>query len=124
MPLTAKKVEEISPERFCAFCDRSSSHYSVGPLTDDVPVNDVLRVCDACFEDLLGGDATSKKCAFCGKQAVYGTMRNRRVYKYGSRSAVTIERMPHYYVLCGDHFEEALNEVQKQKSQSQISDFC
>lgn len=123
MTITVKHVVESQPWRFCAFCDRRESHYTIGPLPEqDVSDERYLRSCIDCFTYLVANSSPTG-CAKCGNLAQYGSMTAQRYNKFGSRTSKDIRHRPDERVLCEKHFTAIRDELDEKRVQYTLDDF-
>jgi hypothetical protein len=123
MTITVNHVVETQPWRFCAFCDKNESHYTIRPLpTHDVTDKRFLRCCIDCYNDLVAGSSPAG-CAFCGNLAQYGSTSAQRYNQFGSRTSVDIRHIPDERVLCESHLTEIRDELESDRVQYTLDDF-
>jgi hypothetical protein len=123
MTITINHVLESSPWRFCAFCSKTESHYTISALPEQDTSDDrYLRACIDCFNRLIA-EKSSEGCALCGNLAQYGSMDTKRCNKFGSRISADIIRKPDERVLCEYHFSKIRDELEEAKVQYTLTDF-
>lgn len=102
----------------CAVCDSGSTQYDIVHL--QWKQSGRLRLCEDCLDNLMNAEET---CAYCGSYAQYGTSTTKRWDKYGSVDAQEIQKVPKYRLLCKQHFQELVNQVEARARQARLTDF-
>lgn len=123
MMITVNHIVEATPWRFCAFCDKKESHYTISALpAQETSDSRYIRACIDCFNDLVSG-TSSVGCAFCGNLAQYGSTEVKQHNKFGSRTSVDIKYVPEDRVLCEQHFSEIRDKLEEEKIQHTLDEF-
>ena len=121
--ITVNHIVETHPWRFCAFCDRNESHYTISSLpAQDTGDDRYIRSCIDCFNTLVS-DSSPSGCAFCGNLAQYGSTSVRKYNKFGSRTTIDIRHVPDERVLCENHFIEIRDQLEAKRVQYTLDDF-
>lgn len=113
-------LSEVLTQDWCAYCGAKEHQYMVRGIEEEA--SQPIFFCEECFDDLRQ-PSRKMQCAFCGLFAEYGVWKAKRWNTYASIDTQEITHVPHRRVLCGEHFEELLEEVRSRPRQSQLKDY-